>query len=474
LTWRHAVTEQGVVVVLGVTYLAFVALDFDRPLGLWLLAAAVGAYLFPLTGIALTAVTMVPPEAELVTGLPTGFFLLIAAGLGQLTRAAIQGRKLRVSWPVAAAAGFGLITLTNLLWVLARDVEAPRAIADWAILMTGILAYIVVASEPRAARRAPIFVFGTGVAISMIAAASIVIPGPFQEGLLGWLVREGTTGRATGSTHGANILGVVAGLAFTYFTVRAAGRERGRSVAIALVMAGLCLPALYFTFSRSAALGVGIAVVLGLLLLGRRAATIVGIALVASAIILGPILIANRLDASSGSVGGSQDPRVTEAQATSDRLRLQAWIAGVRMAIDQPITGVGMGRYPILRERYGGPSQLNSTHSDYIRFFAETGLPGGVAFLLFLGGIAWSLKGPRDGHRAGLAAAVAAFCIATQFNAQLYYLEASLPFWVAAGAAFHLPSSGTPNRADAVPRLEGHAWSRSQAHPSGRVSREVG
>jgi O-antigen ligase len=268
----------------------------------------------------------------------------------------------------------------------------------------------------------------------------------FQGGPLEWLVRQGGIGRAVGSTHGANILGIVAGMSFAYFSIRAAGRESLRELVLALLMAAACLPALYFTFSRSAALGVGIGVVLGLYLLGRRASMLVAVVLVVGAIIVGPILIASRLDTSSGRVDGNRDPLVAEAQANSDRLRVQAWAAGLRMAIAKPISGVGFGRYPELRQRYGGPKELNTPHSDYIRFFAETGVPGGAAFLLFLCGIAWSLKGASGPHRAGLAAALAAFCIATQFNAQLYYLESAIPFWVAAGSAIGLRSVPIPER----------------------------
>lgn len=428
-------------VILAASYLAFVALRLTPALNVWLVMAIVVGCAFPMSGIGLTAITLIPPELQLVPNLPTGLFLLIAAAVGQLARVSVQGRPVSVGWPTAAAVGFGLITLANLLWVLARGVSAPRAVPDWAILITGIIACLLVASEPRAARRAPIFVFGIGGAISVIAAIAVALPGLFQDGPLFWLVKQGFVGRALGSTHGANVLGIVAAMSFVYFTVRAAGRESPRDVAVWLLMAGACIPALYFTFSRSAALGVGVAVVLGLHLLGRRGAVLAAIALVAGAIVMGPILIASRLDTSSGRVGGSTDPQVAEAQANSDRLRIEAWAAGLRMAIDQPISGVGFGRYAVLSQGYGGPKELGTPHSDYIRFFSETGVPGGTAFLLFIGGVAWSLRGAREPHRAGLAAAIAAFCVATQFNAQLYYLESSLPFWVAAGAAIQLHSA---------------------------------
>lgn len=137
------------------------------------------------------------------------------------------------------------------------------------------------------------------------------------------------------------------------------------------------------------------------------------------------------------------------------------------MAIDKPVAGVGFGRYPDVRRRYGGPKELNTPHSDYIRFFAETGVPGGGAFLLFLGGVAWSLKGGRGSQRAALGGAIAAFCVATQFNAQLYYLESSFPFWVAAGAAIALSSTRLRDgSADMYPERAPPV--RRHAHPGPR------
>jgi O-antigen ligase len=464
--------------VLAGAYVVFVAFNLRPALNLWLLGALISSIAFPISAIGLTAMTFVPTDVELVVNLPTGVFLLIAAAVGQVVRIAVSGRRLSLPWPTAAVVAFTLITLANLLWVTAANVPPPRAGSDWAILFAGILACLLIATGPRAATATTLFVFAIGVAISAIAAVAAVEPGLFEGGPLAQLVRQGGNGRAMGSTHGANVLGVIAAMSFAYFAVRAASQVRRRDIVLGIAMAGACVPALYFTFSRSAALGLGIAVVLGLYMLGRRAAMVVAVILVAGVILLGPTLVANRLDSSSGRIGGSSDPRITEAQATSDRLRVRAWLAGVQMAIDRPITGVGFGRYPVLRAKYGGPPELHTPHSDYIRFFAETGVPGGVSFLVVLAGVAWSLKSTRDTRSAAaLAAAITVFCVATQFNAQLYYLEASLPFWVAAGAAIHLRARDGPESPNAPivqgvgrrPRVQAHRLAETVAGTDSQV-----
>ena len=429
-----------------ITYLALVAFRLDALMRIWLLAALLASAVRPGFAVVLTALTLLPPEIEIVAGLPTGFLLMSAAAIGELTQVVIRGRPVRLDWPIGALLAFSLITLVSLLWVLTRPPTAPAAVRDWAILMAGVLACLIVASDARYAEKVPVVVFMIGAGIAVIAALAAVLPGLFEGPPFGWLVRQGDFGRALGSTHGANILGLIAAMSFAYFTLQAIGDRRPLSRGVSIAIAMACVPALYFTFSRSAALGVGIAIVVGLLLMRRRIAVVVTVIVVAGGILLGGTLFANRLDTSSGVTGGHLDPRVAEAQAVSDKLRIQAWLAGARMAIDRPITGVGFGRYPVVRQQYGGPVELNTPHSDYIRFFAETGLPGGMAFLVFLAGLAWALRTTRDPGRASLVAAILTFCIATQFNAQLYYLEAALPFWVAVGAALRLSDDGWRER----------------------------
>lgn len=68
--------------------------------------------------------------------------------------------------------------------------------------------------------------------------------------------------------------------------------------------------------------------------------------------------------------------------------RIEAWKAGVRMALDHPLTGVGAGHFPV---KYGveyrpegvGPSGIpwQTAHSNYFVILGELGFPG-IIFLL--------------------------------------------------------------------------------------------
>lgn len=67
--------------------------------------------------------------------------------------------------------------------------------------------------------------------------------------------------------------------------------------------------------------------------------------------------------------------------------RLAHWIAGIRMFLTHPLTGVGIGNYPDAYPSYYLTIFVNSlghAHNYYINIAAETGAIGLITFLLFL------------------------------------------------------------------------------------------
>ena len=75
------------------------------------------------------------------------------------------------------------------------------------------------------------------------------------------------------------------------------------------------------------------------------------------------------------------------AQDYSTAERLAHWIAGVRMFLDHPLTGVGIGNYPDAYSQYFVTIFVNSlghAHNYYINIAAEIGSIGLTAYLLFL------------------------------------------------------------------------------------------
>lgn len=65
------------------------------------------------------------------------------------------------------------------------------------------------------------------------------------------------------------------------------------------------------------------------------------------------------------------------------RGRLAWWKAAVRMFADEPLTGVGIGRFPRLLAEYGGGRSRENAHNLWLQLFAEAGAAGGVAFAVF-------------------------------------------------------------------------------------------
>lgn len=86
-------------------------------------------------------------------------------------------------------------------------------------------------------------------------------------------------------------------------------------------------------------------------------------------------------------VAGTLDPR--ESADWVFRRRLSWWQAAGAMVRDRPLTGVGLGRFPREMAQYGGGPIRENTHNLFLQFFAEGGLPAGLAFatLIFTWGL---------------------------------------------------------------------------------------
>ncbi len=78
------------------------------------------------------------------------------------------------------------------------------------------------------------------------------------------------------------------------------------------------------------------------------------------------------------------------ADPASFRLRLGYWQVALRMALNNWVTGVGLGNFAIAYPRYQhiGAGDVREAHNGFLQFFSETGLIGGLlfgAFWAFLG-----------------------------------------------------------------------------------------
>jgi O-antigen ligase len=163
------------------------------------------------------------------------------------------------------------------------------------------------------------------------------------------------------------------------------------------VAAGLIELAVLATFSRAGwAAGVLGLVVVAMLLSARLRpwplfALLAGVvALLLSTFSLFPTGLFLRAGASLGITSiNFQHPTTTNYAEVE---RAAHWVAGLRMFIDHPFLGVGIGNYPIAYPAYHIAQfmqPLGHAHNYFINIAAEAGVFGLLAYLLFLGAAIW-------------------------------------------------------------------------------------
>lgn len=174
-------------------------------------------------------------------------------------------------------------------------------------------------------------------------------------------------------------------------------------VLIVLAAAGatalMLAAAITLSLSRGAWLGVAAAMLVMLILTGKRGAicALVAIVLLALTIALGgagalPGPLQERISSAGGSLilrDYKKVPITSENFAVKERMAY--WIGGLWMVHDHPWQGVGLGNYgPEYDARYFTSPFMKSqvhAHNYYIHIAAETGLIGLAAYLLLIGGV---------------------------------------------------------------------------------------
>ncbi|MBM0106211.1 O-antigen ligase family protein [Steroidobacter sp. S1-65] len=144
---------------------------------------------------------------------------------------------------------------------------------------------------------------------------------------------------------------------------------------------GIGLLAIIASQSRGAALGLGAVLIYLWLISPRKMAVLAGVAVVGLVVLVyAPPVYFQRL----GTIANYE----TEGSAMG---RITAWKAGLRMAADHPITGVGAGHYAIsFGTKYRPPEAQGmpwlTAHSSYFLVLGELGLPGIITFLVLTWG----------------------------------------------------------------------------------------
>jgi tetratricopeptide (TPR) repeat protein len=153
------------------------------------------------------------------------------------------------------------------------------------------------------------------------------------------------------------------------------------------------------------------------------------------------------------------------ANVDSMRARISYWQVGLRMFMDHPWTGVGLGNYKqaFLQYQFLGAGDVETTHNDFLQYFCETGLIGGPLFLgfwvyfgvwgalrirreedtaarrwmlgLYCGAIAFAMHSLVDFNFQNPSIAAPAFLVAGLFYARCAQTEAAAPLTIVSSPA---------------------------------------
>lgn len=167
-----------------------------------------------------------------------------------------------------------------------------------------------------------------------------------------------------------------------------AGEVNRRYKLAALVMAGFLAFVIFITQSRGAliALGIFLIVVLRQMPKSQRVrATMVAAALGAVVVVFAPSSVWDRLSGLKN-VTNTEDLAQVDAEGSAKQ-RFEIWKVARTIIAEHPLTGVGIGAYPLEHGNVAMRPQFNpiargnrDTHSMYFNVLAETGIPG---FLIF-------------------------------------------------------------------------------------------
>jgi O-antigen ligase len=150
----------------------------------------------------------------------------------------------------------------------------------------------------------------------------------------------------------------------------------------------------------------------------------------------------------------------------SFRVRLTYWRVALSMARHNMLTGVGLGNFAIAYAHYQylGAGDVREAHSGYLQSFCETGIPGGVLFVLFwaallAGGALNVLRAPDTRTRLwllGLHTGLLAFCLHAAIDINFSHPSLVMTAMVVAGLGLGWRGPEPADSGSATPRTTGH------------------
>jgi len=127
----------------------------------------------------------------------------------------------------------------------------------------------------------------------------------------------------------------------------------------------------------------------------------------------------------------------TIVKSGGDANRFKVWKMALKISMDSPLLGKGLGSFTKLISRYSGDGIAPQyAHNCYLQLLAETGLLGLVSFIWFLGKIViGGYKRLRERFTSllfGLFFGLLVFLVHSFFDTQLFSVRLSVLFWLLA------------------------------------------
>lgn len=404
----------------------------------WALVVGVVAILSPLSGlVVLVAIAPFDEPFTLTKVLGPSMLLVLVLAASVAARVLVRPRSMPWSWPVVLAGALAIGTFGSLAigYSLFGRIYTADSVQFWiAGAGGGFLVLLAATWIVRDGELRPIIVaIGATVFAAAITLVEHLAPDLVAGSPLTWMINAKDFGsRISGVIPSPN--GLAALLLPPAMVLGAAlllaPRDRIRLRLLALLGLVPIVPALYFTYSRT----VFVAAYAFVVVAAWRIRRWLGIGALVAGLVVGAVGLPAYLDVRAQNVGAGS-ARVGSILVASDRERLAAWEASVHMFADRPLTGWGFRGYRVVGDRYGDPT-LNSPHNEWLRFFAEQGIVGGLA------GLAFVLSGLRRLGRVpgwfgtGLIAAFLSYVIAASFNNPLLFIQVSIVAFTISGTGF--------------------------------------
>ena len=326
------------------------------------------AVIAPPIGLATAAFTIMLAEPAVFR--PLGFFvvLILAIVAGVIIRQIVaRPREAPSVLTLVGVVYAGLIVVSLPQAVSALDAEDTTGAAFEALQLIGGLALVAVART----------MFGTldwrpylrlamaGAVVAAILALVRMTFGIADDLPLRGLFGHGEpTYRAVGTFSNSNYFGlfgaVASAMAFA-LAARGAGTRRLAWLACAAVIG----VATVMAFSRGAVVALAVGVVATIWSRSRRAGLAALVVVGVAGVIVLPLLVETRLSITTG--GLYAEPSTELAQ--SDSFRTDAASAGIRLFLENPLSGVGFGQFRFHAARYvgGNPTAYPAQHVDQAR-----------------------------------------------------------------------------------------------------------